>query len=270
MINRIITTCNAGLKGKISKIIKPKAMSCNKLVSSPIVDEFIRMPAKIIKKCFPDFEVKTQYFKNYQEYIEKVSPIQKVRHQKRMELFASKIKPEPRIVSKKQMKAIDMIQWEMGEYCKVQTKLKEGLPLNETEEKFLKFITESMEKTAEPKTLWRFVTPYESFCEQIKTGEIKFNGMSSTASQYTDFFGFWESCNKKIIDGKLAIQEGYMFKINVKPGTPILDCNAIRKPPIGKTHFPRMSDEVILPEGKGLVQKIDEDLKIIEVDFYPN
>ena len=56
-------------------------------------------------------------------------------------------------------------------------------------------------------------------------------------------------------------------QINVKKGTPVLDCSAIHERAFRKPIYPRMYGEVVLPEGKGIVKSIDNDLRIIEVDF---
>ena len=171
------------------------------------------------------------------------------------------------VLFKEKIKAIRAVQFEESEYNHVQDKLRKNIPLNEKEQDFYYFILDSMEDTESSRVLWRNVAPYDGFVEQIRQGELDFKGLSSTASNYTDFFDFWQCADVGVVGKKLQVQESYMLKINVKKGTPVLDCSAIHKRAFRKPIYPRMYGEVVLPEGKGIVKSIDNDLRIIEVDF---
>ena len=266
MINTLITKYGQEIKNL--KVKLPKITGQNFPVAKLQVDEFIHS-GKAYKE-FPDFVIKKELFNSFDEYREVLLSRRTIRHKKRMQLFASDLQnPPPRVVSKLEKEAIDMVQYEKGEYSNVMRKCRKGEPLNQKEQQFYDFILSSMQQTETPRTLWRFVAPFDGFEEQVRAGKIDFNGFSSTSSKYDDFFDFWESCDlKNVVGGKILTREGYMLKINVRKGTPFLDCNAVRKTLMGKTLYPRLDGEVVLPEGQGIIKNIDEDLKVIDVDFY--
>lgn len=278
MINKLFPSCEKHinkLKTKVSKLCNPIKIANSKILPLPC-DKFDKANktdiAGVIEqsvKKFPNFKPEERLYSNMDEYLKKSPTLQKTRHEKRMKLFASfSERTEPRLATKQQKKAADMIQHELGEYFRVQTKLRNGDKLNSEEQIFYDFIKSAMEETKTEKTVWRYVRPYDGFVEQIREGQINFNGFSSTLSGYTDFFDFWGSPVKKIVGNKIQVTDGYMLKINLKPGTPILDCNLVHKPLVGKTKLTFISDEVVLPEGKGFVKGINEALKVIDIDFF--
>ena len=188
------------------------------------------------------------------------------RHSDRMTKYGSKeYPPSPREVSKDEFKAMLDVQYERDEYSGVQNKLRKNLPLTQKEEKFLSFILSQMKPIEKDTVFWRAVGIYDGFEEQVENGIMRFDGLTSTASQYNDFFYFWypESIVKK--NNKRAFLEGYMLKINAPAGTKVLDCNAVHK----KQHT-RMSGEVILPPSLWQVDSIDNDLKVIELSPLKN
>lgn len=266
MINTFITKYGQEIKNL--KVKLPKMSGQNINVPKLQVDEFIHS-GKAYKE-FPDFVIKKELFNSYDEYRDILLSRRALRHKRRMQLFASDMQaPPPRVVTKLEKEAIDMIQFEKGEYSNVTRKCRKGEPLNQKEQQFYDYVLSSMQPTENPRTLWRFVVPFDGFEEQVRSGKIDFSGFSSTSREYGKFFDFWERCDlKNVVGGKVLTREGYMLKINVRKGTPVLDCNAVRKTLLGKTLNSRMPEEVVLPEGQGIIKNIDEDLKVIELDFY--
>ena len=161
------------------------------------------------------------------------------------------------------------IQDERSEYFSVKKKLRNGLPLNETERCFVDATIEAMEPTMSKRTLWRSIHPFDGLEEQIRKGKIVEKSFSSTCTVYSDFYGYWP-CEEIESNGNgIEAVEECMLKINIAENTPILDCNAAYKPDFGKIQYTRMSGEVVLPPGEFIVKGYDAKLKILEVDFVP-
>lgn len=216
------------------------------------------------------FKLVRYKYANLDEYVAKHVLIRKELHTRRMEVYGTTEKlPAPRLVSSSQYQAMFNIQNETGNYSIVKDKLRKGLLLNETEQRFFDSILEAMEPTTSKRTLWRSIDSFDGLEEQIRKGKIVEDAFSSTSSQYSDFYGYWprEEVNSK--SNCIEVLDGCMLKINIVENTPILDCNAIYKPNIGKTQQTRMRGEVVLPPGEYIIKGYDSKLKILEVDFVP-
>lgn len=185
-------------------------------------------------------------------------------HKQRMKLFStSEPLPESKVVSKKKIDAMRDVQYERGEYFNVKRKMRKGLPLSPAERKFYDRIVSHMDTTNEEKTLWRVVTPYEGFEEEIRSGKYEFKGITSTASRYIDFFDTWDGLEYN--PGTKKAVEGYIMQIIVPKGKKILECNAFSKGFFGKRHYPRALDEVILPECDAEVLGVNNNLNLIKL-----
>ena len=202
------------------------------------------------------FRVKTLPSEDFELY-EKI-------HHKRMALFStSEPMPAPAKVSMEKINMMKHIQEEPEEFVSLQEKMRKGIELNANERNFYERIVSQMDATTQERTLWRSVTPYEGFEEEIKTGKYKFKGLTSTSSRYSDFFEFWDGCD---YDGKAKRMIcGYMLQITVPKGKKLLDCNAVAENLMGKTIHTRMNEEVILPECVAQVTGIDNVLNIIKM-----
>ena len=212
-------------------------------------------------KKFPDFSCNGEEYDNTPDGIKAFYDVKKERHNKRMMKYGlCKTHNEPRKVSKAEYKAILDVQYEQDKYSLVQKKLKKHLPLSDSEEKFLSFIISQMKPAENSRVLWRAVGVYDGFEEQIRNGVLKFDCLTSTNSNYDDFFDYWYPKSYVEKNDRLYIKEGYMLKINVPRGIKLLDCNAICK-----KKYTRMNSEVVLPPSKWKVDSIDDDLKVIEL-----
>jgi len=221
----------------------------------PIADTFQHS----VKK-YPDFKYDTadSTFPNYRL-------IKKKRHSDRMAKYGNEECPPAKEVPKSEYKAILDVQYERDEYLDVQEKLKKHLPLTPNEEKFVAFILSQMKPVKEDTVLWRAVGIYDGFEEQVKDGKMRFDALTSTCSQYNDFFDFWYPEEHIEVDDRIIAKEGYMLKINIPAGTKVLDCNAVHK-----GQGTRMRGEVILPPSLWQVDSIDNDLKVIELSPLKN
>ena len=282
--NGELTCCEAN--DLVNKIVNPEGkIICtntydNKLAATVVVpkatptvkqtSEKIATVPQISNLDLSNFEFKQYNYADTNDYIEKYVPIRKELHAKRMEAFGSEGEsPSPRLVSKSQFNAMYNIQYEMGEYHNVQAKLKSGQELNTSEQRFFDSVMEAMEPITSERTLWRSIKNFEGLEEQIRSGKISANLFSSTAAEYTDFYDFWTNEHLGYDENGVVITEGCMLKINVPEGTPILDCNAVYNPFIGKKQYTRMRGEVVLPPGEYVIRNYDPELKIFEVDFVP-
>lgn len=217
-----------------------------------------------------NFEFKQHNYANNEDYRKNYLPIKRELHAKRMEAFGSEEElPPPKSVSKSQINAMYNIQCEMGEYFKAREKLRAGEALNDAEQRFVDSVMEAMTPTTAERTVWRSIESYDGLVEQIRTGKISEDFFSSTASEYSDFYDFWTNEHRGYDENGIVITEGCMLKINVLEGTPILDCNAVYEPFIGKKQYTRMRGEVVLPPGDYVIRNYDPELKIFEVDFVP-
>lgn len=268
-ISELQAYLQSGLVKPEIQALKPKIQqSPLSLTADPVERPVTRnVPQVADPQPFASFEYRTYSAKNVQEYLSDVLPIEKSRHAKRMAIYGTDSNAEPRVVTKSQIEAIDAIQFEMGEYFSVQEKLRTGQSLNKAEQNFYDKILEAITPTESERTLWRSISVYDGLLEEVQSGVIAAKGFSSTASQYDDFFDFWKSTDTQQVEDGFIITEGYMLKITVPEGTPILDCNAKYTPLLGKTRYTRFPGEVVLPEGKYVVKSIDTDLHVIEVGF---
>ncbi|MCQ2738951.1 MAG: hypothetical protein MJ237_01850 [bacterium] len=209
------------------------------------------------------FSVKTHPCENLDDWREIKQDCRKY-HEKRMALYSSpEATPNPSFVSLEKINAMNDVQCEMGEYIAVQEKMRKGIELNEAERNFYERIVSQMDTTTQERTLWRILKPYEGFEQEIRSGQYKFKGFTSTSSRYTDFFDFWDSCGYNAATKSIA--EGYMLQITVPTGKKLLDCNAVSKNLLGKILNTKMRDEVILPEGVAQIIDIDNALNIIKM-----
>lgn len=266
-ISELQAYLRSGVTAKTKVQIKPQTTLLRGNESTKNLPALKSAIAAAEPKPFAKFEYRTYQVKDYKEYLDNVLPIEKARHSKRMEVYGSDVKTEPKVVTKAQIQAIDDIQFERGEYFNVQKKLRAGEPLSRAEQSFYDDIISAMTPTESERTLWRAISKYDGFLEEVQSGKIEAKGFSSTASKYDDFFDFWKSTKTEQSSSGYEITEGYMLKIHVPEKTPLLDCNAKYTPFLGETRGSRFSGEVILPEGKMIVKSIDTELHVIEVEF---
>ena len=218
--------------------------------------------ADTFTKSLPKLEEELIPLENKNSY-NKVREDLKEIHKRRMKIYGSKeTRKPPKNVSKEEYNAINLIQLEMSEYFSTQKKLRAGEELTKKEEKFCEEVIKGMRKTEEEKTVWRNISAYPGFIDSINSGEINLLGFTSTASEYTDFFDFWELLDIKNVNGKRYTQLPYMLKINLPIGTPILDCNATYK---GKGT--RLPEEVVILPASCKVKNIDVENRVIELDY---
>ena len=170
-----------------------------------------------------------------------------------------------REVSKREFEAMKQVQYELGEYCNAQKKLRKGQELSNKEKAFCINILKSAKPIDENRTVWRIVNAHDGFEEQINGKEYNLLGFSSCMSSYDENFSeFWGNLKYSVKNGERYCTKPYFLKINLPKGTPVLDCNATYK---GK--HTRMANEVILMPGKCLVGDINEEFSVIEL-FYQN
>ena len=229
---------------KLSSIFKPKTVTTSTKseikgyrIPEQKPDVFVRQTGNLPKKDLPKFELKNNITRAEQEQ----------EHERRMEAFGDESPLLPhKEVSKAQLNAVNQVQWEMDEYSDCQRKLKNHEPLNQNELEFLHGILSAMNPVEEDTVLFRNISPYEGFEEQVNNGELSFDCLTSTNCRYDDFFSFWAA--------------PVLLKINVPKGFHTLDCNVKHK-----KHGPRMRTEVVLPPSKAIVNNIDNEHRIIEV-----
>lgn len=214
-------------------------------------------PSKRALPKFETIEIQNATPEDYKNFKEKCDEIKKLRFEKYGDDDAL---PEPVEVSRPKIKAVADVQFESLEYTSVMKKLKSGEPLSEKEKAFYDFVLSQMEPSEEDRTLWRVVTPYDGMADEINSGTYELKLLNSTNAKYDDFFDFWTSPLTAVKDGVKSCKMPVLLKINVKKGTKMLDCNATRK---GK--FARMRSEVILPPSRCRVDKIDNELGVVEM-----
>ena len=214
------------------------------------------------------FQVKTHLFDDFSALSAFKKQSEKEKHSDRMAMYytAGQI-PNPARVDKKYMDAVYDVQYEQSGYSEMQEKLKKGEPLSAKEQELYDSITEQMRPSQRDRILWRSVTPYEGFEEEIQSGEYNFRNITSTLNRYNDFFDFWQSSEFGKEGDKFLFAERYIMKIKAKKGTKMLDCNVFSKSLFGKAHYPRIIDEVSLPPCKAEVTNIDNDLNVIEMEI---
>ncbi len=167
------------------------------------------------------------------------------------------------------------VQFERGEYTRVQFAFRNEKPFDIKMKKWWKSLYNAMEPTKETKTLYRAITPYNGFESQIKNGLLEMNSLTSTCAKYDNFFRTWSSYGRIIENNtsggqiKHYVEKSYIIKINVEEGTKLLDCNMEYKPLFSYAKTGRMNAEVVLPPGYGVVKSIDNELNVIEIDFKP-
>lgn len=222
-----------------------------------------------IPESVKNFKVKNKYYKNHNHDSDHILfEDYDVIHKKRLARFKDDTPmPERRYVGRAEYKAMFDIQFEAGEYFDVKAKMRKGEPLNKKEQKFYNRILKSMTKTDKKQILWRMVSPYNGFEEEIKSGKYHLKGLISTSSKYDEFFKFF-NCDRFIKDKNgLNVQPSYILKINVPEGTPVLDCNAYTKNIFGQKRYTKMAKEVVLPDSHCIVRNVDNELNVIEMDL---
>ena len=144
----------------------------------------------------------------------------------------------------------------------VMKKLKNNEELNKAEQKFLNDLKEIAMPCNEDTVLWRVITPYEGFDDEINNGCHVLKSLISTNKTYDDFFDYWTDIKpKKKGDKFIGIKPVYL-KIKVPKGTPVIDCKV--KHNLDRS---RMDSETVLLPGKCIVDSIDEDLDVIEMTY---
>lgn len=170
-------------------------------------------------------------------------------------------------ISDKQYEIIRYLQDESAEYRKYQRNARLGLQLDDADKKYYSDVCESMTKLNENQFVLRYLTPYENLETELKNGVLDFRGLTSCTTENTRFFMRWgrTAASEKEVGSNTEITLPYLVKVNLQQGQKVLNCNVTNK---GKGVL--LNTEVVLPEGKGIINRIDKELNFVEVDFVPN
>lgn len=243
------------LIGKTKGIISDAAKTVKKRMPDLPDDKFVRTTPKFnfVKKVIDDLTPEKHRIHNQE---------QDILHQKRLQKFFKKEELIPEEVDKKTFQLLHDIQFESSEYTGVVHKLRKGEALTLGEKKFLADAKKLAKPCKEDTVLWRCITPYDGFEEEINNGIHNFNTLTSTSKFYDEFFAYWSRIGVHAKGEKFYGVKPVYLKIKVPKGTPVLDCNAKHN-----GEYLRMKAETVLLPGKCSVDSIDEALDVIEMTY---
>lgn len=190
------------------------------------------------------------------------------RHTTATEKYGLLPKKMPKLeVPYKDYSVVNSVQFETEMYRKLNKKAHAGLKLTPAEEEYYKRIVDSMTEVKEDQFVVRYMQPYEGLEEELQSGALRFRGLTSCTTENNQYFMRWgrNLFAEKEVGSQLELTPPYLLKVNLKSGQKVLNCNVTHK---GEGVL--MDTEVVLPEGKGIIRKIDDELHYIEVDFVPN
>ena len=218
-------------------------------------DQFVKSSPKVkfTKKVIEDLTPEKHRLHNQQLSIQ---------HEKRLKKFFTEDKLVPKEVDEKTFQLLYDIQYESSEYSGVLKKLRKGEVLTDAEQKFLEDAKKLAKPCSEDTILWRSLTPYDGFEDEINNGVHNLNSLTSTNKFYDEFFSFWSRIGIHSKGEKFYGVKPVYLKIKVPKGTPVLDCNATH---MGKNL--RMNSETVLLPGKCSVDSIDNELDVIEMTY---
>jgi len=239
-----------------TKITKPMLTSKFVLQHTPIIDDKhisanLHIPKEII------ISGTTAEWRN-------VHGSHKLRHDlatKKYQLFPEST--PAREISNNYSFIVNSIQHESDIYCSVNKKLHLGIKLSPEERAFYDKVIASMDTLNKNQFVLRYITPYNGLENEIQNGILNFRGLTSCTTDNSHFFMRWGETSyiEETIGSRIKIKPSYLLKINLFSGQKILNCNV---------NGSRLNSEVVLPEGRGIIKKIDNALKYIEVDFLSN
>lgn len=185
-----------------------------------------------------------------------------IQHEKRLQKFATDTELTPKEVDKDTFQVLYDIQYESKDYLNVKDKLRQNEKLTASEQSFLDRAKQHAVPCKDDTVLWRCLTPYDGFDEEINNGFHTMSTLSSTNKFYNEFFSIWGKLGIHSKGDKFYGVKPVYLKIKVPKGTPVLDCNA--------THMGRnlrMNSETVLLPGKCTVDNIDDALDVIEMTY---
>lgn len=158
-------------------------------------------------------------------------------------------------VSVSRYEVIDGIQHMENDYVRFNKNAHLNKKLDDIDKKYYNNVLKEMDKLQENTYVLRYLEAYKDLEREIKEGVLKLRGLTSCTTENGEF----------LIDWGCEMKQPYLLKINLKSGQKVLNCNFYH---CGESS--RLGSEVVLPEGRGIIKKIDKEFNYIEVDFVPN
>lgn len=157
------------------------------------------------------------------------------------------------------------IQSEYKSYGEFNRKAHIGETLNSNDKEYYSNVISFMDKLQEDKSVLRYLTPYEGLQAELQKGILDFRGLTSCTTDNNFLLRWGKNLYiEEELGSKKLLTLPYLLKINLKSGQRVLSCNVTNN---GKGVL--LDSEVVLPEGKGIIKKIDYNLNYIEADFIP-